>query len=145
MRESITSASFRPIAAASSTYTSTNRTAALAVKIDAYQRFRRNVKVRPKYLRNFKDITHPAHGMNQLLREILVHLIAQSANEHIHHIGLRIETVVPDMFEDHCLGHHTTSMTHEIFQQCKLARLQFDLLPATGDFPSQQIEREISH
>src|SRR5687768_10102906 len=96
------SASLRSTAAASRKYTKMKSTDALTMKIDAYQRFRRNVTVRPTRLRRFKDITHPAHGVNQLLREIFVHLVAQPADQHIHDVGLRIETVIPNVLEDHC-------------------------------------------
>src|SRR5262245_11391317 len=100
------SASLPSTAAASSKYTRKKSTAALTMKIDAYQRFRRNVTVRPTRLRRFKDITHPAHGVNQLLWEVLVHLVAQPTDQHVHDIGLRIETVVPNVLEDHCFRDH---------------------------------------
>ena len=46
----------------------------------------------------------------------------------IDHVGLRIEVVVPDAFQQHGSGYHLTGVTHQELQQLKLARLQVDPL-----------------
>ena len=51
-------------------------------------------------------------------------------DQHVHHVGLRIKAVVPDMLQNHGLGHDPASVPHQIFEQSKLPRLQLDLCPA---------------
>ena len=44
-------------------------------------------------------------------------------------VGARIEMIVPDIVQQHCAGDHLSRMTHEIFEQAKLAWLQRDFMP----------------
>ena len=51
-------------------------------------------------------------------------------HQHIHHIGLRIETVIKNVFQDHGFGHRPAGVAHEVLEQRELARLQLDGLAA---------------
>ena len=77
-------------------------------------------------------------------RFIRVHLAAQPVHQHVHNVGLRIKTVIEDVLQNHGLGHHAIGMAHEIFQQGKFARLQFNLFAAALHFARQQIQRQVA-
>ena len=53
-------------------------------------------------LKNFlfgaKGITDASVCPNKLSIKIFINFIAQPANEHVHHVGLRIEIIFPDVF-----------------------------------------------
>src|SRR5438034_4300964 len=75
-------------------------------------------------------VSRAADGVQQRLREPLVDLGAEPRDVHVDHIGLRIEVVIPDVFQKHGAGYHLPRMLHEIYQQPELARLQVELLAA---------------
>ena len=53
-------------------------------------------------------------------------LRAQPVDEHVHHVGLRIEREIPDVFEDHGLGHGPAGVAQKEFQQREFLGLEFD-------------------
>src|SRR5437867_3008207 len=114
--------------------------ALLAVNTRAYQRFRRTLKLPRSRLSRSKDISDSPDRVQ--LRLVWIHFGAQAVDEHVHDVGLRIETVVPHMFQDHGFGHRPTRMAHQILEQGKLARLEFDGFGPTRDLARQQVERE---
>jgi len=64
-------------------------------------------------------------------------------HQHIHDIGLRIKTVIENVFEDHRLRHWPIGVAHQVFEKRKLSRLQFYLSPPPN-FPRQQIHRQVA-
>jgi len=61
---------------------------------------------------------------------------------HVDHVGLRIEVIIPDIFQKHGAGHHLSGMLHEIFQQPELARLQVEFLrAAVGNDPRVEVRQ----
>src|SRR6476660_1160171 len=84
-----------------------------------------------------EDITHPAHGVQQLLLERPIDLLAQPADQDVDDVGLRIEVVLPDVRQDHRLRDDAADVAHEILEQRELARPQIDRLAAAGDAPGQ--------
>ena len=75
----------------------------------------------------------------------LIHLAAQAVHEHIHDIGLRIEAVVEDVFQNHGLGDRAIGVAHQVFEQGELARLQLDFLRAALNFAREQVESQVAH
>ena len=65
-------------------------------------------------------------------------------HEHVHDVGLRIKTEIKNVLQDHGLGHDAVGVAHEVFQQRKFARLQFDGFAAAPHFAREQIEREVA-
>jgi len=61
-------------------------------------------------------------------RLVFVYLAAEPMHQHIHDIGLRIKTVIENVFEDHRLRHWPIGVAHQVFEKRKLSRLQFYLL-----------------
>lgn len=59
-------------------------------------------------------------------------------------VGLGIEVVIPDIFQQHGAGHHLPGIFHQVFQQAEFARLQDDLLAGPADLVGQAIEFEIA-
>src|SRR5581483_394442 len=120
----------------------TNRAQALTMKIAAYQRFSRKLTLRPKRSSRFEDITDAADGVEHF--PALVDFVTETVDEDVHHVGLGVEAVVPDVFEDHGFGDHAAGVAHEVFEEGELARLQFDLFAGAGDFAGEQIQLEIA-
>src|SRR5580658_254576 len=125
------------MAEASNRYRTPNRTAALTVNTPAYHRFRRRLKLRSRRLCSFENIANASDGMNDSFSEFLLQLRAQTMRQNVHHIGLWVEAVVPDMLQNHRLGDRPSGIAHEQFEQGKLPVLQLDLLSSPGHFPSQ--------
>src|ERR1051325_8960849 len=96
-------------------------------------------------LRWLEHITYAADRMDELGRKILVHFTPDAMHENIHHVGLRIETVVPHVFENHGLRHDTPGVAHEKLEQRKLSRLKLDAGTGARDFARNEIEGEICH
>ena len=65
-------------------------------------------------------------------------------HEHVHDVGLRIKAEIENVLQNHGLGHDAVGMAHEIFQQRKFARLQFNLLAAAPHFAREQIQRQVA-
>ena len=63
---------------------------------------------------------------------------------HIYHIGLRIEMIVPDIFQKHGTGHDMPGIAHEIFQQLEFAGLEGNDLAAARHGAGEQINFKVS-
>src|SRR5258707_34878 len=94
--------------------------------MSAYQRLRRTPMLLWNGLSRPENIADSSYRMNHPL--VFVQLAPQPMHEHIDNIGLWIEAVVENMFEDHRLGDGAAGVAHEVFQQRELARLQLDRL-----------------
>jgi len=75
--------------------------------------------------------------------EVAVDFGAQSRDMDVDHVGLRIEMIVPDMFEQHGPRDDLAGVLHEIFEQAKLSRLQRDFLSRARHLVGETIEHEI--
>ena len=63
---------------------------------------------------------------------------------HVDHVGLRVEVIVPDAFQQHGARHHLAGMAHQVFEQPEFARLQVDRLPRALHLAAQQIELQVA-
>src|SRR5277367_3143343 len=75
-------------------------------------------------------ITGAADGVEQRRVEITIDLGPQARHVHVDHVGLRIEMIIPDVFEQHGAGDHLAGVLHQIFEQPEFAWLQHDLFRA---------------
>src|SRR5271155_5533856 len=98
----MTSLSLLSMARARRRYRMTKRAQALTMKMSAYQRLSRKLTVRPKRLSRFEDITHAADRVQHFLP--FVYFVAQTVDQDVHDVGLRIKTIIPDVLEDHGFG-----------------------------------------
>src|SRR6185436_18455428 len=114
------------------------------MKNAAYQRLSRTLKLLSARSTGFEDIANPANGVDHLLRKIPVHFVAQPADHHVHHVGLWIEAVIPNVLENQRLGNYFARVAQEIFEQRKLARLQIEVLTGARDFAGDQVHAQIS-
>ena len=64
---------------------------------------------------------------------------------HIDDVRLRIEMIVPHIFQQHGPGDYLSCVTHQIFKQPELARLQLQLLTTAADRVGQTVKFEIGH
>ena len=92
---------------------------------------------------SFDDITHAPYGMDQLLWKVPVHPVSEPAYQDIDNIGLGVEMVVPNMFQDHGFGNNPVGVSHQVFEQGKLTRLKIDVLAGTNDFSLEKIDRQV--
>src|SRR6185312_2011224 len=106
---------------------------------------RRTVVVRQSWANLFTDhVSGAAYGVEERVGVALVDLAAQPGHVDVDHVGLRIEVVVPDIFEQHGAGHHLAGILHQIFEQAELARLQQNTLAAALDLARQPVEAQIA-
>ena len=92
-----------------------------------------------------KSIARATHGLQHRMIEIFIDFAAQAADLYVDDIGLRVEVIIPHIFQQHSARDHLSGVTHEVFQQAKLARLQINALAFTGNFAFQQIEFQIAN
>src|SRR6202453_2922 len=88
-------------------------------------------------------VTGAANRIEQRRIEIAIDLGAQARHVHVDHIGLRIEVIVPHMFEEHGARDHLAGVLHQKFEQPEFARLQDDFLGPARDFVRQPVEHQI--
>src|ERR1700761_4387931 len=89
-------------------------------------------------------VSRAANGMKQRPLETLVDLGAQPRNMHVNDIGLRIEVIIPDVFQQHGARDHLARMLHQIFQKAEFARLQCQLILATHHAVREPVELQIT-
>ena len=75
-----------------------------------------------------KRVANSPARVNELGLEAPIYLTAQSADEHVYHIGLRIKVTAPHVLHDHVFRTDSAGFAHEVFQKRKFARLKIDLL-----------------
>src|SRR5580692_7593928 len=88
-------------------------------------------------------VTGAANSVEQRRVEVAIDLGAQARHMHIDYIGLRIEMIVPHMFEQHGARDHLAGVLHQKFEQPKFARLQDDFLGPARDFVRQPVKRQV--
>src|ERR1700744_4774490 len=81
----------------------------------------RSVPVPPTLARVTEDESDAADIDEHGFPRTIVDLLAQAADMDIDEIGLRDETVVPHMLQQHLPGHDLVGAAHEIFQQPEFA------------------------
>src|SRR3954452_7349256 len=85
---------------------------------------RRTVVVRQSCAILFTDhVSGAANGVEERVGVALIDLAAQPRHVHVDDVGLGVEVIVPDVFEQHGTGHHLAGVLHQIFEQAELARL----------------------
>jgi len=62
---------------------------------------------------------------------------------HVNHIGLRVEMIVPDMFEQHGAGDDLALMFHQKLQQFEFTRLKRNFNVTAKGAARQQINFQI--
>src|ERR1700743_2442350 len=100
----------------------TNNTRAAITKTAEMVSVHRKVVVRMKSGRRTEHEPCTADTVDHGRFAGLVHLAPQAAHMNVDQVGARIETVMPDFLEQHGARHDLPGMTHQIFQQLKLAR-----------------------
>src|SRR5712692_5850274 len=73
-----------------------------------------------------KDVSNAADSVQEFLLERPIDLLAQAADEHVDHVGLRVEAVVPDVRQDHRLRDDVAGIAHQVLEQRELARAEID-------------------
>src|SRR5450759_432480 len=111
--------------------------------MSAYNRLNRSPTLRRSDSSRPEDIADSPDGVKHC--SVLIHLAAQAMDEDVHDIGLRIEAVVEDVFEDHGLGDRAIGVAHEVFEQRELAGLQLNLLAAALHVAREQIQGQVAH
>src|SRR5258708_27235226 len=70
--------------------------------------------------------TNSSHCLDE--RDIcpLFYFAAQVPDVNIHYIRVADKIEIPDVFSNLCASQNLTRMTHQVIQQCKLARTEID-------------------
>ena len=80
-----------------------------------------------------------------VLQGTAIDLLPQARDMHVDDIGLRIEVIVPDRFEQHGPRHHLPGMAHQVLEQAELARLQLQHLATALDAALEQVHLQVGH
>src|SRR5580704_15763586 len=118
---------------------------ALTVKVPANQRLSRKAKLCQIWLIRPDHITDTSNRVDQLLRKTSIDFGAKPMYQHIDDIGLRIETEVPDVLQNHCLRDWTPRMAQQQFEEGKLARLELNFLPCANYFSREKVDFQIGN
>ena len=95
-------------------------------------------------IRDTQRISGAAHRLDQRDAAAAIDLGPETADVRLDDVRLRIEVILPHLFEQHLSRHHTALAAHEEFEQPKFARLQVDVLGAAPDGAGDQIHLEIA-
>ena len=90
-----------------------------------------------------QHVSGTAHGLQQWLIEVLVDFAAQPADVYVDDVGLRIEVIIPYLFQQHGAGDDALGVVHQVFQQAVFARLQGDHMIAALNGARELVEFEI--
>src|SRR6266851_5828568 len=85
-------------------------------------------------------ISGAADGLNHIELEAMIDFAAQPADVAFDDAGLRIEMDAPHVFQQHPPRKHPIWVAHEILQQAKFLRQQFDVLARAQNGSLQQIQ-----
>src|SRR6202166_1959486 len=85
-------------------------------------------------------VSGAANGLNHVEFKAMIDFTAQPADVAFDDAGLRIEMDAPYVFQQHPSRKHPIRITHEIFQQAKFLRQQFNVLSGAHDGSLQQIQ-----
>src|ERR1700691_2747674 len=85
-----------------------------------------------------------AHRAQQRTVELSIDLLAQFADMHVDHVGLRVDVIISYTLQQHGARHHLAGMPHQVFEQLELARLQRDGPIPAGDFAGQGIHVQVA-
>src|SRR5271166_6191288 len=118
---------------------------ALTVKAPANQRLSLKAKLCQIWLIRPDHITDTSNRVDQFLRKASIDFGAKPVYQHVDHIGLRIETEVPDVLQNHCLSDRAPRMAQQQFEQGKLARLELDFLPRANYFSREKVHFQIGN
>ena len=88
----------------------------------------------------FKDIADPANGVNHFSFELMVDFAPQTVYQHIDNVCLRIEMIIPHMLHDHRFRNNVPCIAHQVLEERKLPRLQFDRMICPFYLPAEQIK-----
>jgi hypothetical protein len=81
--------------------------------------------------------------MDEFEVEVAVDLGAEAADHDIDDIGLGVEAIVPDVFEDEGFGYGAAGVAHEVFEELELAGLEFDFFAGAVDGAVDEVEFEV--
>ena len=90
-------------------------------------------------------VAYAAHGFDQLEFGFAVHFLSEALHVDVDQVGFRIEVIVPDLFANLGASQNPARTAHQVLQQCKFTRRQFDPATRTGDLPREQIAGEIGN
>src|SRR5580692_11706032 len=105
----------------------------------------RSVPVPRTLARVTKDEPRAANADQHGFAAKIIHFPPQAADMDVDEIGLRNETVVPYMLQQHVPGHDLVGPAHEILQQAEFAAGERDDLAIALGLMLDQIEFQRTH
>src|SRR4051794_3860066 len=84
---------------------------------------------------HIQEVTEPAHRLNHIHAE----LFSNTADEYLDRIGVAIEVLVVEMFDQFGTRHHAAGMVHEIGQQPVFVRGQLDRIAIDAHPPRARV------
>ncbi len=90
-------------------------------------------------------IARAAHRLDQRRITGGIHLLAQSTDVNVNHVGLRVEMVIPNPLEEHGARHHLARTTGEKLENGPFAGLQLEFARTAPGRTAEQIENQIAN
>src|ERR1700733_6069685 len=83
--------------------------------------------------------------MDQLDLKGIIHFASQVAHIHVNYVGDALETLVPDVLEDHRAREDATGGGQQVFEQCVLLAGQLDVLAVTPHLARQAVDLQVGN
>src|SRR5262249_33447991 len=93
--------------------------------------------------RSTEAIPDAAHGVDQRIGLLVVHLAPHATDIDVDDIGRRIEMQVPDVLQQHGARDDAAFVAHQILQQLEFAGKQIDFVTAPAGRTVDQVDREV--
>src|SRR5712691_1268667 len=98
-----------------------------------------------RFIGRIDHITDAAHGLNELLRPLIIDLTAQVPDIDIDDIGQTVVIHIPYMFDDHGTAERPALIAHHVFEDAKFFGRQLDWLAAASYFAANAIQRKVGN
>src|SRR5919202_2658153 len=118
--------------------------AASAENTARYTTDRRKTVVRKSLSVVTDHVSGAADRVQERPVEALVNLGPQTRDVHVNDVGLRIEVIVPDIFEQNRARDDMARMAHQIFEEAEFAQMQRDGLARARDAVRQAVEGQVA-
>ena len=93
----------------------------------------------------FRFVRFSALNMALCYGAARVDFLPQLAHVHVDDIGLRVEMVIPHVFQQHGARDHLVGVAHQVGEQLEFARLQHHRFAGPRHLVRQQVHAEVGH
>src|SRR5262245_14696875 len=86
--------------------------------------------LRMRLVRSTENVSRSANRADHFAIESAIYFASNATDECLHNAAARIEMDIPNMLQQHGLGHDPIGVSHEVFNQPELTGMKLYRLPA---------------